>query len=224
MPDALHILDAGVSALASTNEILGIADKDFRVAQLTDIDLEWCIAHTRNTIHTHQLPWDQNGGVLENPDAFNFSFKLLDINDMPAAACMCSFCPRTEWEEDGEHIEEGPTLNVEMLQNFHLRDSELDGNTLKYALYAILFFILETQCTGVRLIEPINDSVANYYITQGFEDITGGSKTILWRSSENLLQWLREDIQVVNDDVEGEYFLGNNELNENESNGGENGN
>ncbi|MBN3060424.1 hypothetical protein H4F35_11845, partial [Pectobacterium versatile] len=67
-------------------------------------------------------------------------------------------------------------------------------------------------------------TVANYYITQGFEDITGGSKTILWRSSENLLQWLREDIQVVNDGVEGEYFLGDNELNENESNGGENGN
>ncbi|MBL0910653.1 hypothetical protein G5645_21960, partial [Pectobacterium carotovorum] len=67
MQDALYILDAGVRALASTNEILGLADKDFRVAQLTAIDLEWCIAHTRNTINTHQLPWAQNGGILENP-------------------------------------------------------------------------------------------------------------------------------------------------------------
>ncbi|MBA0172704.1 hypothetical protein WCT78_08270 [Pectobacterium versatile] len=224
MQDALYILDAGVRALASTNEILGLADKDFRVAQLTTIDLEWCIAHTRNTINTHQLPWAKNGGVLENPDTFNFSFKLLDTEDRPAAACMCSFCPRTEWEENGEHFDEGPTLNVEMLQNFHLRDSELDGNTLKYALYTVLFFIVETECTGVRLIEPINDIVANYYLAQGFEDITGGSKAILWRSSENLLQWFSEEIQLANNDIEGEYFLGDNEFNESEFNGGENGN
>ncbi|MDC9817990.1 hypothetical protein R0L47_07575 [Pectobacterium polonicum] len=224
MPDALYILDAGVRALASTNEILGLADKDFRVAQLTAMDLEWCIAHTRNTINIHQLPWAQNGGVLENPDTFNFSFKLLDTEDRPAAACMCSFCPRTEWAENGEHFDEGPTLNVEMLQNFHLRDSELDGNTLKYALYAVLFFIVETECTGVRLIEPINDIVANYYLAQGFEDITGGSKAILWRSSGNLLQWFSEEIQLANNDIEGEYFLGDNEFNESEFDGGENGN
>ncbi|EET6913163.1 hypothetical protein EOQ02_18385 [Escherichia coli] len=225
MPDAENIQNAGIQALITTNDLLIQANKEFRVAPLTNDDMDWCIASSRALPEEHRLPWDQNGGAINAPDAFNFSFKLLDMGSRPAGACLCTYCPGVELRENEEPSETGPTLNVEMLQNFHIRDSELDGNTLKFALYAILFFIIETRCTGIRLIEPINDRIADYYIAQGFEDLTEGSKEILWRSSEDLLHWFQEGFAASesNSTIDSEQILGDNESSMNELDGGENG-
>ncbi|CAI1077500.1 hypothetical protein [Serratia proteamaculans] len=85
-------------------------------------------------------------------------------------------------------------LNVEMLQNFHIQDSCLDGNTFRFALYAAVLFMVETQCVGLRLISPINARVADYYINEHhFIDITSGDNGILYRDAQALFQWFIED-------------------------------
>lgn len=66
-------------------------------------------------------------------------------------------------------------LNIEMLQNFRIRDSSLDGNTLRFALYVAVLFMVDTACAGLRLISPINTELADYYINNHhFVDLTGG--------------------------------------------------
>lgn len=84
-------------------------------------------------------------------------------------------------------------LNIEMLQNFRIRNSNLDGNTLRFALYVAVLFMVDTACAGLRLISPINTELADYYINHHqFVDLTGGLKQILYRDAEALFLWFQD--------------------------------
>lgn len=182
----------GQKALDSTNAIFEGSERNIRVQPLTADDLEWCIALQRQQPEERRLPWNMSGATLTDPYAFKFSFKILDADHRPAGACICQFSPATQDDDSS-------TLDVEMIQNFHIQDSILDGNTLRFALYAAVLFMAETQCEGLRLISPINDEVADYYINEhGFSDIC--AKEILYRDAEGLFQWLQADTAPVEDD------------------------
>ncbi|HDK6650628.1 TPA: hypothetical protein MXC98_001632 [Klebsiella variicola] len=181
------IRESGEVAVEQTNELFRQADKPLVACLLSELDLEWCISAVRNMPEERQLPWDQIGAMLRDDNALNFCFKLLDARHRPAGACICEYCP-------GDGV-----LNVEMLQNFQIQPSILDGNMLKFALYAIVLFLLETEGSGVRLMFPINQAVAAYYVEEhGFLDITDdGSRDILYRSAADLVDWFRRDAALV---------------------------
>ncbi|WP_413507204.1 hypothetical protein [Serratia proteamaculans] len=186
MPHDFNVQELGQRVLATTNEIFAAGEHNIRVQMLTAEDLEWCIVQTRQQPENQRIPWALSGAVLDNPDAFRFSFKILDADQRPAGACICQFCPATG--------KMPAVLNVEMLQNFHIQDSCLDGNTFRFALYAAVLFMVETQCVGLRLISPINARVADYYINEHhFIDITSGDNGILYRDAQALFQWFIED-------------------------------
>lgn len=179
-------------ALDTTNTIFENSECNICVRMLTAEDLDWYIALQRQQPVERRLPWDMSGAALTDPHAFNFSFKILDADQRPAGACICQFLPATQ-------ADESPVLNVEMIQNFHIKDSILDGNMLRFALYAAILFMAETKCEGLRLISPINEDVADYYINvYGFIDICG--KEILYRDAEGLFQWLQTDLTQVEDE------------------------
>ncbi len=187
MPHNFDIELIGQDALDSTNAIFEEADYNIRVQELTADDLVWCSHITNHLPHDKKLPWDHSGASLTDPESFKFSFKILDAYERPAGACICLFCPADNNVQ--------AVLNIEMLQNFHIQDSILDGNTLRFALYAAVLFMVDTQCAGMRLISPINDEVADYYINDHrFEDITDGMKAILYRDAASLLEWFKDDI------------------------------
>lgn len=199
MPHDFDVQALGRAALATANEIFAAAAYNIRVQMLTAEDLEWCIVQTRRQPENLRMPWALSGAVLDNPDAFNFSFKILDADQRPAGACLCQFCPATD--------EMPAVLNVEMLQNFHIKGSSLDGNTFRFALYAAVLFMVATQCTGLRLISPLNTRVADYYINEHrFIDITSGEKGILYRDAQALFQWFIDDSASV----EAEHYLSEN--------------
>nr|WP_315290353.1 hypothetical protein [Serratia proteamaculans] len=186
MPHDFNVQELGQRVLATTNEIFAAGEHNIRVQMLTAEDLEWCIVQTRQQPENQRIPWALSGAVLDNPDAFRFSFKILDADQRPAGACICQFCPATG--------NMPAVLNVEMLQNFHIQDSCIDGNTFRFALYAAVLFMVETQCVGLRLISPINARVADYYINEHhFIDITSGDNGILYRDAQALFQWFIED-------------------------------
>lgn len=192
----------GQQALDSTNAIFEASKRNIRVQMLTADDLNWCMALQRQQPEERRLPWNMSGAALTDPYAFKFSFKILDADQRPAGACICQFSPATQEDES-------PTLDVEMIQNFHIQDSILDGNTLRFALYAAVLFMAETKCGGLRLISPINEEVADYYIDEyGFIDIC--HKEILYRDAEGLFLWLEAD----NASVEDEQQLGDNLTND----------
>lgn len=110
------IRESGEVAVEQTNELFRQADKPLVACLLSELDLEWCISAVRNMPEERQLPWDQIGAMLRDDNAFNFCFKLLDARHRPAGACICEYCP-------GDGV-----LNVEMLQNFQIQPSILDGN------------------------------------------------------------------------------------------------
>lgn len=183
MPHDFDVQALGRAALATANEIFAAAAYNIRVQMLTAEDLEWCIVQTRRQPENLRMPWALSGAVLDNPDAFNFSFKILDADQRPAV------------------------LNVEMLQNFHIKCSSLDGNTFRFALYAAVLFMVATQCTDLRLISPLNTRVADYYINDHrFIDITSGEKGILYRDAQALFQWFIDDSASV----EVEHYLSEN--------------
>ncbi|MEI7189550.1 MULTISPECIES: hypothetical protein [Dickeya] len=186
MHEGFSIREIGQSALASTNELFIEARHGVRVAELTADDLAWCVALTRNLPEDRKLPWDQCGGVLAELDTFNFSFKLLDKDYQPAGACLCRYCPAT--------ADLGAVLNIEMIQNFNIMPSILDGNTMQFALWAVIYFMLDTECEGVRLMSPINDDIADYYIREhGFWDISG-DRSILYRDADGLVTWFQAQL------------------------------
>lgn len=154
------------------------------VRRFTIEDMAWCIHLSRSQPEERQLPWDTSGAALTDANAFNFSFSLIYAENKPAAACFTRFCPP-----------DGPPpamLNIDMVQNFHLRDSVLDGNTFSFVLLVATLFMAETDCSGLRLISPINEQVASYYIDQhGFKDISG-NKLILYREADALFRWLQQ--------------------------------
>lgn len=83
-------------------------------------------------------------------------------------------------------------LNIKMVQNFHLQNSVLNGNTFSFVLLVATLFMAETHCSGLRLISPVNEQVANYYIREhGFTDISG-SKLILQLGADALFRRLRQ--------------------------------
>lgn len=181
------IRQSGEVAIEQTNELFRQANQPLVACLLSELDLEWCIAAVRNMPEERQLPWNQTGLMLRSANAFNFCFKLLDARHRPAGACICEYCP----DDD--------VLNIEMLQNFQIQPSILDGNMLKFSLYAVVLFLLETDGVGVRLMFPINQAVAAYYVEEhGFQDITDdGSRDILYRSAADLVDWFRRDIALV---------------------------
>lgn len=183
MPDGTDVREAAKIALAGANTLFMQGDLSLCVQTLSKTDLEWCIALQRFQPEYRRLPWDQCGRALSEPCAFAFSFKISDYSRLPAAACICQFCESTRaapaW------------LNLEMLQNFHLRDSPLDGNTFRFTLYVVALFMAITECHGLRLITPVNDIVAEYYMREyGFIDQTEGAGEILYRDAAGLYAWL----------------------------------
>ncbi|EJG2210050.1 hypothetical protein GWI96_13285 [Proteus sp. G4380] len=185
MPE-LTIRECGEEAIRLTNELFQQSEQSFMAYLLNESDLAWCIASTRNFPPERQLPWDHAGQTFQNDNGFSFCFKFLDMQNRPAGACICEYCSDN-------------VLNIEMIQNFQIKSSILDGNTLKFMLYTIVFFLLLTQGTGVRLMFPINENVATYYVEKhGFQDLTGdGSKEILYRSAEDLLNWFEQNNRSV---------------------------
>lgn len=169
MTGEIDVQRIGQKALEGTNIILARNHYNIRVQKLTAADIAWCVVMQSQQDRTYRLPWAMNGAALNDPDAFIFSFKILGADQRPAGACICYYCPA---------IDDNPALlNIEMIQNFHLRDSILDGNTLRFALYAAVLFMAEAKCGGLRLMSPINDEIADYYIRDhGFIDLTGGEK------------------------------------------------
>lgn len=187
----LDVQRIGQRALSATNKIFEDLKYNIRVQMLTEADMDWCVHMTREQPRDRRLPWDRNGHALKSKDAFNFSFKILDADNRPAGACLCQFYPAA--------YEESACLNVEMLQNFHIQNSILDGNTLKFTLFAAVLFMADTGCTGLRLMSPVNDKVADYYINEhGFKDILG-DKGILYRDAEGLLEWFRLHLVTLDD-------------------------
>ena len=152
-----------------------------------------------------RLPWDHVGNVIDNSKYFSFVFKIVEHVERPAGASICLFCPMSE----GKAAE----LNLEILQNFEIQPSTLDGNTLRFTLYAAIFFMAEARCAGIRIISPINEKVADYYINEHeFIDITSGMKTILYRSAGSLYRWLETELAYNETQVEGEHSLSNTRL------------
>ncbi|MDF7681553.1 hypothetical protein PT300_13540 [Enterobacteriaceae bacterium ESL0689] len=127
MPE-LTIRESSEAAVELTNRLFRQTDKLLVACLLSEPDLEWCIASMRSMPEERKLPWDQIGATLRDDNAFNFCFKLLNACDRPAGVCICEYCPSDR------------ILNIEMLQNFQIHQSILDGNTLKFALYTIIFF------------------------------------------------------------------------------------
>lgn len=185
MPHVFNVRLIGEGALAATNDLLAEAGYGVRVQMMNAEDFEWCVALARQQPEERRIPWALNGAALDDPDGFMFSFKIQSIDDRPAGACICRFCPAA-----GEQL---AMLNIEMLQNFRIRDSSLDGNTLRFALYVAVLFMVDTACAGLRLISPINTELADYYINyHQFVDLTGGLKQILYRDAEALFLWFQE--------------------------------
>ena len=193
MTGNIDVQSTGQEALNGTNKIFESNDYNFRVQMLTAADMDWCIAMQRDQPLHYRLPWNLAGGALDDPDAFSFSFKILDAVQRPAGACICHFCPAT--------FEAPAILDVEMIQNFHIQDSLLDGNTLRFALYVLILFMADTQCTGLRLLSPVNETVADYYLQEHqFSDLTGGLKEVLYRDAADLYEWFKADTTQVDDE------------------------
>lgn len=188
MNKGVDIQLAAQRALEDANLIFRRNRCDIRLAKLLPADLKWCIALQRSQPEAHQLPWSLCGHYCHDPHTFAFSFKMRCKESRPAGACVSQFCPASRHSP--------AMLNVEMLQNFHLTDSVLDGNTLRFALYAAVLFMAETECEGIRLITPLNRKVADYYISQfGFRET--GSMDILFRDAEGLYQWFLSEAEQV---------------------------
>lgn len=181
------IEDYGKSAIKQTNELLRQANKPVLVDLLNTEDLEWCIAAMRNVTPERQLPWHQMGYMLREENAFNFCFKLTDKAHRVAGACLCEYCPADN------------VLNVEMLQNFRITPSVLDGNLFRFALYTIVLFLLGCRGKGVRIMFPVNRKVASYYIEKfDFYDITDDNTgDILYRDTSDLIAWFVRDTALV---------------------------
>ncbi|WP_034911840.1 hypothetical protein [Erwinia sp. 9145] len=191
MANLLDIKSIIQRTLSTTNDIFSELEYNVRVHELTAEDIDWCIHLSKMLPNEKQLPWDRSGSTLTDDDAFNFSFKITDADNKPAGACISRFCQ--------ENDENQAFLNIEMIQNFHIYDSILDGNTLKLALFAAILFMAETNCAGLRLISPLNDEIADYYIdTYAFEDISG-NKEILFRDAHSLLAWFASQVTPVAD-------------------------
>lgn len=177
MPN-LTVRQYGADAIATTNRYFLATHLPLIANALSQQDLEWCMAMVRNLPEERRLPWDTVNASLYDEEAFNFAFKLVDSADRPAGACVC------------EYVQEEQVLNVNMLQNFSPQGSVLNGNMLTYSLVTIVFFLADTGGTGVRLICPVNERVADYYINRHeFVDITDGEKLILYRSADELASW-----------------------------------
>jgi len=191
MKQDVDIQLAAQRALEAANLIFETCQCYIRLRRLLPADLAWCIALQRGQPEAHQLPWDISGGYYNDRHTFAFTFRLLSEKNRPAGACVSQFCPASP---------RCPAmLNIEMLQNFHLLDSILDGNTLRFALYAAILFMAETECEGIRLISPLNKDVAAYYISEfGFEEMCGSD--ILYRDAEALYQWFLADVKQVEDE------------------------
>lgn len=207
--DVQHISQ---QAMDAANIIFAQNGYNIQVQTLTEADIRWCIAIQRDLPEMYRLPWDHSGTVLNDPDTFLFSFKIVDVEWRPAGACVFQYCPA---------INDGfPFLNLEMIQNFHLQNSVLDGNTLRFALYIAVLFMTDTRCGGLRLMFPVNTEVAEYYMQQyGFIDLTDGEKAILYRDANSLFEWFQRDKQPVEDVQQ----LNDNAATENRA-GGKNGN
>lgn len=177
MPN-LTIRQHGTEAIATTNQYFLATRLPLMANALSPQDLEWCMVMVRNLPKERRLPWDTINASLYDEEAFNFAFKLLDSAERPAGVCVC------------EYVQEEQVLNVNMLQNFAPEGSVLDGNMLTYSLVTIVFFLADIGGTGVRLMSPINEQVADYYINRHkFVDITRGAKLILYRSADDLASW-----------------------------------
>ncbi|ANS44896.1 hypothetical protein [Serratia inhibens] len=177
MPN-ISIRQHGADAIDTTNRYFLDTGLPLVANTLSQQDLEWCMAMVRNLPEEKRLPWETVNASLDDDEAFNFAFKILDAMDRPAGACAC------------DYIQAEQVLNVNMLQNFSPEGSVLDGRMLTYALVTIVFFLVDTEGTGVRLMFPVNDGVADYYINRHqFVDITNGAKLILYRSADELSAW-----------------------------------
>lgn len=182
----MDIRDIDRQTLSTANWVFAQLGYAFRVRLFTIEDMAWCIHLTRCQPDERQLPWDTSGAALTNPNAFNFSFLFTDTENKPAAACFTRFCPSYDLFP--------AMLNIEMVQNFHLRNSLLDGNTFSFVLLVATLFMAETHCSGLRLISPVNEQVAIYYIHEhGFTDISG-SKLILQLGADALFRRLRQGL------------------------------
>ncbi|ROP61842.1 hypothetical protein EDF81_0316 [Enterobacter sp. BIGb0383] len=193
MPNGTGVSKAAKIALSSANTLFMRGDLDLHVQTLNKIDLDWCIALQRFQPDDRRLPWDQCGRTLYDPCVFAFSFKTTEHSRLPAAACICQFCEPTEAVP--------ALLNLEMLQNFRLQDSILDGNTFRFTLYVVAIFMAITECRGLRLIAPVNNRVATYYMRQyGFIDLTEGAREILYHDAAGLYSVLSGTSTRIEDD------------------------
>lgn len=194
------------NALEVSNLLFEKAGYNFRVSKLTIADLDWCRAMSRQQPKNKWIPWEFMGSLFYHKNSFNFSFKLLDLSNKPAAACMCQYSKVINAEQD--------YLDVEMIQNFAIKTSVLDGNTFRFALYTLIFFMRDARCHGIRVMSPINSKVADYYINKyNFVDILG-SKEILYRDSKSLSAWLRVDVESRKSLIVSEQLLSDNENND----------
>lgn len=83
-----------------------------------------------------------------------------------------------------------------------LYDPCLDGNTFRFTLYVVALFMAITECHGLRLIAPVNNRVATYYMRQyGFIDLTEGAREILYHDAAGLYSVLSD----TSSRIEGDY-------------------
>lgn len=178
----VDVQDEGAKAIESTNEFFENTGKPFVITRMTEQDLRWCI--NRSSQSPVPLDWRYVGGDLEREDGYNFCFKLTcedeEINPLPErpqGGCACSYSQYNS------------TVTIEMIQNFSLPDSPLDGRMMEYSLITIIFFLGEVNGTGVFIDNPVNDEICDHYIdVYGFSPFDG-NRSLLYISADELTEW-----------------------------------
>ncbi|EIK1335416.1 hypothetical protein LJV55_003890 [Salmonella enterica] len=185
MPEDIPcIRAAGISAVANTNEYFRLTHVPLCAETMTLEDLTRCIHRSR--MSEHPLEWRNIEQELESEDSYNFCFKLTTVDEehpnwagRPQGGCACS------WNNFNRIV------SIDMIQNFDTEDGPLDGRMMVFSLVSLMFFLESVGGAGVQINQPVNDQVRDYYIhILGFTDISDDG-SILYRSYEDLIDWLR---------------------------------
>ncbi|EEI8515070.1 hypothetical protein G8F28_004228 [Salmonella enterica] len=194
MPEDIpDVRAAGITAVSYTNKYFQQTHVPLYAETMSREDLAHCIR--RSGMSDHPLEWRNVEQELENEDSYNFCFKLTTVDEehpdwvgRPQGGCACSWNDFTR------------IVSIDMIQNFDIEDGPLDGRMMVFSLISLMFFLESVAGTGVHINQPVNAQVRDYYINElGFSDISGDG-SLLYRSYEDLMGWLRlmdqEDIAV----------------------------
>ncbi|WP_235330813.1 hypothetical protein [Pantoea agglomerans] len=109
-----------------------------------------------------ELEWDYGFSKFGNrDDKFEFCLKLLEGQQkhIPCGAALCTFDEQTG------------VLDIHFVECF-VRDDPghpLTGNMFLVTLFAVYFFGFAAKCTEIRIPEPLNQDVVDYYKEYGFD-------------------------------------------------------